>query len=71
MPRAATTSGSTPPDRWWESLQEAATIDELETAVSGAFSVLSPEQCRADIESLIAELEEHGLVEVVDDDQAS
>ncbi|MCC7361002.1 MAG: PqqD family protein [Anaerolineales bacterium] len=46
----------------WRRLQQPATVAALEAAVLAEYAV-TPEQCAADLQKLLADLHAHGLIE--------
>ncbi|WP_123538514.1 PqqD family protein [Halosimplex salinum] len=50
----------------WERLETAATVSELREAILSRYDV-DREQCERDLEDTLAEMAEHGLVEVDSD----
>ncbi len=54
----------------WRRLQQPATVAALETAVLAEYAV-TPEQCAADVQALLADLLAQKLIEVRADDHAA
>ncbi len=52
--------------RVWQLLQRPHTVAELRDAITAEFDV-TPERCEGDLQEFLADLREHGLLEVTGD----
>ncbi|WP_072298075.1 PqqD family protein [Paracoccus sp. SM22M-07] len=48
----------------WDQMSNPASLDDLTQAVSAEYEV-APEECRGDIQDLLKDMLQHGLIQVV------